>query len=108
MSVSRRLSRPRLRRTGAALLAVALAAALAACGGDDSEGGGGGDGDGEALTVWIIEDLPERVAATQEIIDAFSEESGVTVKLTPVAEDQFAQILTSNAAAGELPDVIGG
>ena len=31
-----------------------------------------------------------------------------TVELTPVAEDQFAQILTSNAAAGDLPDVIGG
>ena len=58
-------------------------------------------------TVWIVEDLPDRVAATQEIVDAFSEESGVTVELTAVAEDQFNQILTSNAAAGDLPDVIG-
>jgi multiple sugar transport system substrate-binding protein len=110
MSLTRRLShRARLRRTGAALLATGLAASLAACGGDDDDGGGGGGGGGDdTLTVWIIEDLPDRVAATQEIVDAFSEESGVTVELTPVAEDQFAQILTSNAAAGDLPDVIGG
>ncbi len=57
--------------------------------------------------MWIVEDLPDRVAATQEIVDAFSAESGVTVELTAVAEDQFNQILTSNAAAGDLPDVIG-
>ena len=49
---------------------------LAACGGDDDDGGGGGGGD-DTLTVWIIEDLPDRVAATQEIVDAFTEESGV-------------------------------
>ena len=35
-------------------------------------------------------------------------ESGIEVKLVAVAEDQFNQLLTSNAAAGELPDVIGG
>ena len=79
---------------------------LAACGGDDSDGGGGG-GDADSITVWIVEDLPDRVAATQEIVDAFSKESGVEVELTAVAEDQFNQILTSNAAAGDLPDVIG-
>jgi multiple sugar transport system substrate-binding protein len=102
------LPRRAWRRAGAALLATGLVASLAACGSDDSSGGGGGGGEDETLNVWIIEDLPDRVAATQEIVDAFSEESGTKVKLTPIAEDQFAQILTSNAAAGELPDVIGG
>ena len=32
----------------------------------------------------------------------------VEVELVPVAEDQFNQLLTSSAAAGDLPDVIGG
>ena len=73
----------------------------------DDDGGGGGGGD-DAITVWIVEDLPDRVAATQAIVDAFTAESGIEVELTPVAEDQFNQILTSNAAAGDLPDVIGG
>src|SRR5918993_4303791 len=112
MSLARLSARARLPRTGAArpLLATGVVAALvmglAACGGDDSEGGGGG-GDADSITVWIVEDLPDRVEATQAIVDAFTAESGVEVELTAVAEDQFNQILTSNAAAGDLPDVIG-
>jgi len=94
------------RRSAAAVsLGFALAASLSACGSDDE---GGGSDDGGQLKVWIIEDLPDRVKATQDIVDDFSKDSGIDVKLTAVAEDQFNQLLTSNAAAGELPDVIGG
>ena len=98
----------RSRRSRAAALlatATALVAALAACS-DDGDGDGGG-GDADSIEVWIVEDLPDRVAATQAIVDQFTAESGIEVKLTPVAEDQFNQILTSNAAAGDLPDVMG-
>ena len=106
------MSTHRTRRArGAALLATAtiVAASLAACSSDDDDGGdGGGGGDADKITVWIEEDLPDRVAATQAIVDAFTEKTGIEVELTPVAEDQFNQILTSNAAAGELPDVMGG
>lgn len=94
---------------GAALLAAAttLAASLAACSSDD-DGGDGGGGDADKITVWIEEDLPDRVAATQAIVDDFTAKSGIEVELVAVAEDQFNQILTSNAAAGDLPDVMGG
>lgn len=92
------------RRPVALVAGLAAALTLASCSSDD---GGGGD-DADTLTVWVVEDLPDRVAATQEIVDAFAESSGVDVELTAVAEDQFNQILTSNAAAGDLPDVIGG
>lgn len=102
--MSRYLSRRRARGIGAAALVAVLTGSLAACGSDDS--GDGGDGAG-VLDVWIVEDLPDRVAATQAIVDQFSQDSGIEVKLTPVAEDQFNQILTSNAAAGDLPDVMG-
>ena len=106
------MSTHRTRRArGAALLATAtiVAASLAACSSDDDDGdGGGGGGDADKITVWIEEDLPDRVAATQAIVDAFTAESGIEVELVAVAEDQFNQILTSNAAAGELPDVMGG
>ena len=105
------MSTHRTRRArGAALLATAtiVAASLAACSSDDDGGDGGGGGDADKITVWIEEDLPDRVAATQAIVDAFTEETGIEVELTPVAEDQFNQILTSNAAAGDLPDVMGG
>ncbi|QIG44882.1 extracellular solute-binding protein [Nocardioides anomalus] len=98
------------RARAAALLATAatVAATLAACGGSDDSDGGGGGGDAKSIDVWIEEDLPDRVAATQAIVDQFTKETGIEVKLTAVAEDQFNQILTSNAAAGDLPDVMGG
>jgi multiple sugar transport system substrate-binding protein len=99
------------RRTLSTAVALATIAAFAAAcsddGGDGGGDGGGGGGDGDTLSVWIIEDLPDRVAATQAIVDDFTAASGVDVKLTPIAEDQFNQVLTSSAAAGELPDVIG-
>src|SRR3954449_827831 len=91
------------RRLIAAAGLMTVLAPLAACG-----GGGGGGGGGGKITVWIEEDLPDRVAATQKIVNAFTKKTGVKVKLVAVGEDQFNQILTSNAAAGKLPDVIGG
>ena len=99
-------SHRRRRASVAAVLATVVAASLSACGGSDNGGGGGGGG-GESIKVWIVEDLPERVDATQAIVDAFTKESGIDVELVAVAEDQFNQVLTSNAAAGDLPDVIG-
>jgi multiple sugar transport system substrate-binding protein len=92
----------------AALTALALTASLAACSSDGGGGSGDGDGGAAGLKVWIQEDLPDRVAATQKIMDDFTKASGVEVDLVPVAEDQFNQLLTSSAAAGELPDVVGG
>jgi multiple sugar transport system substrate-binding protein len=105
MSTNRSTHRRRAAAT-AATLALTLGA-LAACGSDD-DGDDGGGGDADKITVWIEEDLPDRVAATQAIVDQFTEKTGVEVELVAVAEDQFNQILTSNAAAGELPDVMGG
>jgi multiple sugar transport system substrate-binding protein len=106
------ITRPRAGTRLAALAAVCCLTAAACSGGDSGDEGGGGDegsaSGGGSIKVWIQEDLPDRVAATQEIVDAFSAESGVEVDLVPVAEDQFNQLLTSSAAAGDLPDVIGG
>jgi len=98
---------PRRRLGLVALASVAALTASACSGGGDDEGGSAGGG-GDSIKVWVQEDLPDRVAATQEIVDAFTQESGVEVELVAVAEDQFTQLLTSSAAAGDLPDVIGG
>jgi multiple sugar transport system substrate-binding protein len=86
--------------------------ALAACGGGGGssggdQGGGGGSKDEGTLTVWTTEDVAERVAAQQKIMDAWSAKSGTKVKLVAVAEDQLTTVLTSAAAANDLPDVIG-
>src|SRR5919112_1972565 len=93
------------RRVQVSAAAVGVTVLLAACG---SDGGGGGGGDeGGPLTVWTLENLPDRLAAQKEIAAAFTEDSGIDVELVGIDEDQFNQLLTSSAAAGELPDVVG-
>ncbi|HWM60109.1 MAG TPA: extracellular solute-binding protein [Pseudonocardia sp.] len=96
------------RRVGYALGAV-IVLALSACGGGSESGGGGGGtaGDQKRITVWTGDTLPDRVDATKKIIERFTAATGVQVELVGVDEDQFNQTLTSAAAAGELPDVIG-
>ncbi|MPV36105.1 ABC transporter substrate-binding protein [Georgenia subflava] len=101
------------RKFGTALVATTLGAALlAACSGGGEEGGGTGETAGEGgasgtITVWTADTLPDRVAAQEEINAAFTEATGIEVDLVGVPEDQFNQVLTSSAAAGDLPDVIG-
>lgn len=87
---------------GAAVLAGTLA--LTACSGS---GEAAGEGDDDTITVWTADTLPDRVAQTESILADFTEETGIEVDLVGVAEDQFNQLLTSAAAAGDLPDVIG-
>lgn len=92
-------------RATATVTAVVSLAALALTGCTSS---GSDHSDDGSITFWLQEDLPERVAATEKIVDDFTEESGIEVDVVPVAEDQFSQLITSSAAAGDLPDVLAG
>jgi multiple sugar transport system substrate-binding protein len=90
-----------------------LAAVAAGCGGggdDDksSGGGGGGSTSGETLTVWNNEFQPDRMTATQAVLDEFTKKTGIKTKLVAVPEDQLATLMTNAAAAGDLPDVVLG
>lgn len=92
----------RFRRTKALAAATAAAGmALTACSAPQ-------DDDGRTITVWSLENLTERVAATQRIADRFTDETGIEVELVGVDENQLSQLVMSAAAAGRLPDVIGG
>ena len=82
-------------------VAVVCAIALSGCSGSDDSG------DDKTLTVWTVEDVADRVAAQEQIFTKYTEETGIKVNLVAVAEDQLTTVLTSSAAAGELPDVIG-
>src|SRR3954468_7824760 len=88
------------------LLAVAAAglivAGLGACGDD-----GGSQEAGGTLTVWSLENQTDRVQATQAIADKFTAASGIKVKIVATDENQFSSLITSAAAAGTLPDVVG-
>jgi multiple sugar transport system substrate-binding protein len=58
------------------------------------------------LIVWSTEDQPDRIAATQAIAARFTEETGITVEVVPVAEDGFSSLVAANLAAGTLPDAM--
>lgn len=88
-----------MRRAGGVVLAVVMIAALA---------GACGRGDGGSLTVWSQETEPERVAATERILAEFTARTGIPVKLVPMQEDQFRQVIGGAVAAGRMPDVLGG
>src|SRR5215212_11753880 len=84
----------------------------AGCGGGGGDGGGGGENSGgagqedNALTIWTTEDIADRVDAQKKILDAWAQKNGATVKLVAIAEDQLTTVLTSAAAANDLPDAI--
>lgn len=73
--------------------------ALTACSGDDAESG--------ALIVWSLENQTERVQAAQAAADRFTQQSGIKVQIVGTDENQFTQLITSAAAAGDMPDVVG-
>jgi multiple sugar transport system substrate-binding protein len=90
----------------AATMAAALIAvpALTACGSDGGDDQAKGDG---TLTVWSLENQTDRVQATQKIADEFTKATGTKVNIVATDENQFASLITSAAAAGKLPDVVG-
>jgi multiple sugar transport system substrate-binding protein len=85
-------------------VAVLLALTTACSSGGSGDTGGGDDG---PLTVWTLENLPDRLAAQEALAADFTEETGIEVELVGIDENQFNQLLTSAAAAGDLPDVVG-
>jgi multiple sugar transport system substrate-binding protein len=88
----------RLAITG--MLIAALAGAGSATG-DVAAGEGGG-----SITFWSTLVEPDRVATQQGIIDAFTEATGIEVELVPVPEDDLPNLIVTNAASGDLPDVV--
>jgi multiple sugar transport system substrate-binding protein len=87
------------RRFVVALLGVILIIAV-------SCGGGGKKDSGTSLTFWTAEDNPDRVKATQAIINRFQQQTNITVKVVAIGEDQLQSQMASASAAGSLPDVL--
>src|SRR5215207_6162967 len=83
-----------------ALLAMVLVIAVG-CG-----GGSGKEDSGSSLTFWTAEDNPDRVKATQAIVNRFEQQTSIKVKLVAIGEDQLQSQIASASAAGTLPDVL--
>jgi multiple sugar transport system substrate-binding protein len=91
----------RARTSRTTLLAVVLLIAVGC------SGGGGKNDNSSSLTFWTAEDNPDRVKATQAIVDRFEQQTNIKVKLVPIGEDQLQSQMASASAAGSLPDVLG-
>ena len=68
----------------------------------EAEGGGS---DGSTIVFWSTETQPARAERTQQIIEAFTAETGINVELVLVDENNIDSIMAANLAAGTLPDV---
>ena len=58
------------------------------------------------ISFWSTETQSARLLKTQEIIEAFTAETGIKVQLVAVDEDALPQVMLTNAASGTLPDVV--
>ena len=60
----------------------------------------------DTITMWTMEEQPDRMARQEKIAAAFNAATGHTVKIVPVSEKDIATRATAAFAAGELPDVL--
>ncbi len=60
----------------------------------------------DEITMWTMEEQPDRMARQQQIADAFNAATGHTVNVVAVSEKDIATRATAAFAAGELPDVL--
>lgn len=60
----------------------------------------------DEITLWTMEEQPERMAAQERIAAAFKAETGHDVKIVPVTEKDIATRATAAFGAGDLPDIL--
>lgn len=87
-----------------ATVATASAAvlALSAC----SSGQEADPAKSTTLTIWTLEDTPDRIKILEGIASDFGSANGVTTKVVAVDAAQFNQLMVSAAAAAKLPDLV--
>ena len=105
MRLRRRLAGARrLGPLGLALLALAVGAP--ACGGRGGATGTGEQRTKQTISVWILEDQPERVRATRADLAIFTRRTGIRVRLRALSDDELAAAVTDARAARRLPDAM--
>jgi multiple sugar transport system substrate-binding protein len=91
-----------------ALVAIVVVAvgvwAIASAGGDDDSAAGGGS-ENVQLRLWVMNNGPDPVADTEEIIRPFERETGIDVKTQLVGWDVQFDRIRNAAVSGEGPDV---
>ncbi len=82
-----------------ALLVVGAGACGTSGSGDEEEP------EGTRVTVWILENEPDRVRATRANVDRFTRQTGIGVELVAVGDDELASRVAQAEKDGRLPDV---
>ncbi|MFA7565943.1 MAG: extracellular solute-binding protein [Alkalispirochaeta sp.] len=59
-----------------------------------------------SITLWTTEEQPERLAVQERINADFEAQTGISVTVVPVTENQMGERVTAAFSAGELPDII--
>jgi multiple sugar transport system substrate-binding protein len=91
-----------------ALTAVLVAGvgvwAVASAGGDD-DGSGGGSGESAQVRFWVMNNGPDPVGDTEEIVRPFEKETGIDVQVQLVGWDVQFNRIRNAAVSGKGPDV---
>src|SRR3954471_1129532 len=93
------------RRVLPAVLAAAAAIAIAACGGGHSTTTNA-ERTKQTISVWILENEPNRVQAATADFATFTRRTGIRVRLRALGDDDLAAAVTSARADRTLPDVM--
>jgi multiple sugar transport system substrate-binding protein len=83
-----------------AAVVIALAVALGGAG-----CGSAAESEGEALTFWTPFNTPDRMAKQQATVRAFTQKTGIKVKIVGLKVEDMNQSMVSGAASGDVPDV---
>ncbi|MBF8193875.1 extracellular solute-binding protein [Nonomuraea sp. K274] len=91
----------RTRKAAVALVAVGSALLASACSGGGVAGGSAGE-----ITFWTQHTTPERLAKQEAVARRFTEQTGIAVRVAPMAASDQNQALVTGAASGNVPDVV--
>jgi multiple sugar transport system substrate-binding protein len=78
--------------------------AVAASGGDDGDDGGGSTGNA-TVRFWVMNNGPDPVGDTEEIVKPFEKKTGIDVKVQLVSWEVQYDRIRNAAVSGEGPDV---
>src|ERR671915_968403 len=78
--------------------------AVASAGGDD-DGSGGGSGESAQVRFWVMNNGPDPVGDTEEIVRPFEKETGIDVQVQLVGWDVQFDRIRNAAVSGKGPDV---
>jgi multiple sugar transport system substrate-binding protein len=79
--------------------------AVASAGGDDDGSGGGGSNESAQVRFWVMNNGPDPVGDTDEIVRPFEKETGIDVQVQLVGWDVQFDRIRNAAVSGKGPDV---